>query len=130
MLILELAIILIASKLAGELSVRLKQPAVLGKLLIGIVLGPALLGWINETEVLEEISQIGVILLMFLAGLETDVDEFKRTGKASTYVGLAGIALPFGFGYLAAILLGMPLLKQFFSGCCSRQQALAFLYKH
>ncbi|MUG86294.1 sodium:proton antiporter [Paenibacillus timonensis] len=116
MLILELAIILIASKLAGELSVRLKQPAVLGKLLIGIVLGPALLGWINETEVLEEISQIGVILLMFLAGLETDVDEFKRTGKASTYVGLAGIALPFGFGYLAAILLGMPLFEAIFLG--------------
>ncbi|WP_178019114.1 cation:proton antiporter [uncultured Paenibacillus sp.] len=116
MLILELAIILIASKLAGDLSVRLKQPAVLGKLLIGIVLGPALLGWINETDVLEEISQIGVILLMFLAGLETDVDEFKRTGKASTYVGLAGIALPFGFGYLAAILLGMPLFEAIFLG--------------
>ncbi|GJM81634.1 hypothetical protein HMSSN139_41300 [Paenibacillus sp. HMSSN-139] len=82
MLILELAIILIASKLAGDLSVRLKQPAVLGKLLIGIVLGPALLGWINETDILEEISQIGVILLMFLAGLETDVDEFKKNGES------------------------------------------------
>ncbi|WP_059040510.1 cation:proton antiporter [Paenibacillus rubinfantis] len=116
MLILELAIILIASKLAGDLSVRLKQPAVLGKLLIGIVLGPALLGWINETNVLEEISQIGVILLMFLAGLETDVDEFKRTGKASTYVGLAGIALPFGLGYLAAILMGMSLFEAVFLG--------------
>lgn len=116
MLILELAIILIASKLAGDLSVRLKQPAVLGKLLIGIVLGPALLGWINETNVLEEISQIGVILLMFLAGLETDVDEFKRTGKASTYVGLAGIALPFGLGYLAAILMGMSLFEAIFLG--------------
>lgn len=116
MLILELAIILIASKLAGDLSVRLKQPAVLGKLLIGIVLGPALLGWINETDILEEISQIGVILLMFLAGLETDVDEFKRTGKASTYVGLAGIALPFGFGYWAAVLMGMPLFEAIFLG--------------
>ncbi|WP_068785757.1 cation:proton antiporter [Paenibacillus phocaensis] len=116
MLILELSIILIASKLAGDLSVRLKQPAVLGKLLIGILLGPALLGWINETEVLEEISQIGVILLMFLAGLETDVDEFKQTGKASTYVGLAGIALPFGFGYLAGLLLGMPIFEAIFLG--------------
>ncbi|MGG6310736.1 cation:proton antiporter [Paenibacillus macerans] len=116
MLIFELAIILIASKLAGDLSVRLRQPAVLGKLLIGIVLGPAILGWINETDILEEISQIGVILLMFIAGLETDVDEFKRTGKASAFVGLAGIALPFGLGYLTAILLGMPLFEAIFLG--------------
>lgn len=61
MLILEIAIILIASKIAGSLSVRLGQPSVLGKLLIGIVLGPSLLGLLNETESLAEFSQIGVI---------------------------------------------------------------------
>ncbi|GJM69157.1 hypothetical protein HMSSN036_13730 [Paenibacillus macerans] len=81
MLILELAMILIASKLAGDLSVRLRQPAVLGKLLIGILLGPAVLGLIHETDILNEISQIGVILLMFIAGLETDANEFKKPGK-------------------------------------------------
>ena len=81
MVILQLAIILIASKIAGSLSVRLGQPSVLGKLLIGIVLGPSVLGLVNETETLAEFSQIGVILLMFIAGLETDLEEFKRTGK-------------------------------------------------
>ncbi|MNW32525.1 High-affinity Na(+)/H(+) antiporter NhaS3 [compost metagenome] len=116
MLILELAIILLASKLAGDLSVRLRQPAVLGKLLIGILLGPAVLGVIKGSDILEEISQIGVILLMFIAGLETDVDEFKRTGKASSYVGIAGIVLPFGMGYLTGMLLGMPVFEAIFLG--------------
>lgn len=102
-LILQLAIILIASKIAGNLSVRLGQPSVLGKLLIGIVLGPSVLGLVNETETLAEFSQIGVILLMFITGLETDVDEFKRTGKASTFVGIGGIIIPLVLGYVSGM---------------------------
>lgn len=94
MLILQLAIILVAAKIAGSLSVRLGQPSVLGKLLIGIVLGPSVLGLVNETETLAELSQIGVILLMFIAGLETDLDEFKQTGKSATFVGVGGIIVP------------------------------------
>lgn len=116
MLLFQLALILFASKLAGSLSVRLKQPAVLGKLLVGILLGPGLLGLIQETEVLNALSQIGVMLLMFLAGLETDLEEFKRSGKSATYVGFMGIILPLGLGYLAGILLGMPVLESLFLG--------------
>ncbi|MBU5673382.1 cation:proton antiporter [Paenibacillus brevis] len=116
MLFFQLALILLASKAAGSLSVRLKQPAVLGKLLVGIILGPALLGLIHETEVLEALSQIGVILLMFLAGLETDLEEFKQSGRSSTYVGFLGIILPLGLGYLAGVLLGMPVLEALFLG--------------
>ncbi|MCH6265061.1 MULTISPECIES: cation:proton antiporter [Neobacillus] len=116
MLILQLAIILIASKIAGSLSVRLGQPSVLGTLLIGIVLGPSVLGLVNETETLAEFSEIGVILLMFIAGLETDLDEFKRTGKASTYVGFGGIIFPLVFGYGAGIMLGMTALESWFLG--------------
>ncbi|WP_236343361.1 cation:proton antiporter [Paenibacillus plantiphilus] len=116
MLIFQLAIILLASKLAGDLSVKLRQPAVLGKLLIGIILGPAVLGLITRTDTLEEISQIGVILLMFIAGLETDTGEFKRSGKASAYVGLAGIVVPLGIGYWVGVLLGMSALNAVFLG--------------
>lgn len=116
LLFFQLALILLASKAAGSLSVRLKQPAVLGKLLVGIILGPALLGLIHETEVLEALSQIGVILLMFLAGLETDLEEFKQSGRSSTYVGFLGIILPLGLGYLAGVLLGMPVLEALFLG--------------
>lgn len=114
MLVFQLAIILIASKIAGDISVRLGQPSVLGKLLIGIVLGPSILGIINNTEILQELSQIGVILLMFIAGLETDTEEFKRTGKASAYVGIAGIIAPFSLGYLAGILIGLPPIESVF----------------
>lgn len=115
-LILQLAIILIASKIAGSLSVRLGQPSVLGKLLIGIVLGPSLLGLITETKTLEEFSQIGVILLMFIAGLETDLDEFKRTGKASAYVGVGGIIVPLVVGYLSGHLLNLTVIQSWFLG--------------
>lgn len=116
MLIFQLAVILIASKIAGDISVRLGQPSVLGKLLIGIVLGPTVLGLVTDTEILKEISQIGVILLMFIAGLETDIDEFKRTAKSSTSVGVAGIIAPLALGYVAGITMGLSLFEALFLG--------------
>ncbi|OIK08297.1 sodium:proton antiporter [Bacillus sp. MUM 116] len=116
MLIFELALILLASKIAGEISVRLGQPAVLGKLLIGIILGPAVLGLVSETKTLEEISQIGVILLMFIAGLETDLDEFKRAAKASTLVGISGIIVPLFGGYFAGLMMHMTTIQAMFLG--------------
>ncbi|MDM5326944.1 cation:proton antiporter [Neobacillus sp. CF12] len=116
MLILQLAIILIASKIAGSLSVKLGQPSVLGKLLIGIVLGPSVLGVVNETDPLAEFSHIGVILLMFIAGLETDIDEFKRSGKASTFVGFGGIIVPLVLGYFAGIILTLTTMESWFLG--------------
>nr|WP_233711258.1 cation:proton antiporter [Lederbergia citrisecunda] len=115
-LILQLAIILVASKVAGSISVRLGQPAVLGKLLIGIVLGPSVLGLVNETDTLQALSQIGVILLMFIAGLETDIDEFKRTGKAATFVGFGGIIAPLALGYAAGFALGLDVFESLFLG--------------
>ncbi|PGS48716.1 cation:proton antiporter [Bacillus sp. AFS041924] len=116
MLIFQLSIILLASKIAGDISVRLKQPSVLGKLLIGIVLGPSVLGLVDDTDVLNEISQIGVILLMFIAGLETDIDEFKRTGKASIFVGIGGIIVPFVVGYLVGSFLNLSPSQSSFLG--------------
>jgi monovalent cation:proton antiporter-2 (CPA2) family protein len=115
-LILQLAIILIAAKIAGSLSVRLGQPSVLGKLLIGIVLGPSVLGLVNETETLVELSQIGVILLMFIAGLETDIDQFKQAGKSSTFVGFGGIIVPIVFGYFIGIMLNFTTIQSWFLG--------------
>ncbi|MFF2450124.1 cation:proton antiporter [Neobacillus sp. NPDC058068] len=115
-LIFELAIILFASKLAGDISVRFGQPSVLGKLLVGILLGPAVLGLVSETKTLEELSQLGVILLMFIAGMETDLDEFKRSGKAATLVGVSGIVVPLFVGYLTGIMLMMTTYEAVFLG--------------
>ncbi|MCK2000729.1 cation:proton antiporter [[Brevibacterium] frigoritolerans] len=116
MLVLQLAIILFASKIAGDISVKFGQPSVLGKLLIGIIIGPSVLGLVNETETLAEFSQIGVILLMFLAGLETDLVQLKKSGKVSAFVGLGGIVFPLGIGYLAGMMLHLTPIQSAFLG--------------
>ncbi|MBT2723532.1 cation:proton antiporter [Bacillus sp. ISL-46] len=115
-LIFELAIILFASKIAGDICVKLGQPSVLGKLLIGVILGPAVLGLVSDTKTLADLSQIGVILLMFIAGMETDLNEFKRAWKASTFVGISGIIVPLVSGYLAGILMKMTTFEALFLG--------------
>lgn len=116
MLIVQMALILLATKWAGDLSVKAGQPAVLGKLLVGILLGPSVLGLVTHTEVLKEISEIGVILLMFLAGLETDLEELKSRSRAAVLVGLGGILLPFAAGTWLGQWMGLELYPSVFLG--------------
>ena len=115
-LVLYLTIILVATKIAGDISVKLGQPSVLGKLVIGIFLGPSVFGLITETQTLEEMSQVGVILLMFIAGLETDIHEFKRTGKAATMVGFGGIIVPLVVGFMAGNIMHLTTIGSWFLG--------------
>lgn len=103
----QIALILLSTKLAGDLSVRLGQPSVLGKLIVGIVIGPALLGWIENSELLTQLSNVGVILLMFMAGLETDLEELNANRNSSLAVALGGILLPFVGGYVSGLVMGM-----------------------
>jgi monovalent cation:proton antiporter-2 (CPA2) family protein len=116
MIILQLLIILAATKLAGSLCDRLGQPSVLGEIVAGILLGPTVLGLVEPAESLAAFSQLGVILLMFLAGLETDLDEFKRAGKASVFVGFGGILVPLFLGAFAGTLLGLVPMQSWFLG--------------
>lgn len=104
--ILYLALILLCTKVAGDISVRLGQPAVLGKLIVGILLGPAVLGWIEKDSFITQVSEIGVLLLMFIAGLETDVDQLRKNWKSAFAVAVGGIILPFIGGYSSAIAFG------------------------
>ncbi len=106
-LFLQLFIIIIATKIAGVISVRLGQPSVLGKLIIGVIIGPAVLGWVQNTEVIEALSHIGVLLLMFIAGLETDLKELNRNKNSSLAVAFGGVILPLIGGYLSGIAIGM-----------------------
>jgi len=105
--ILYMFLILIATKVAGDISVRLGQPSVLGKLIIGIILGPAVLGWINNNDFIHYFSEIGVLLLMFLAGLETDLNQLKKNWKAAFAVAILGILLPFVGGFGIGELFGL-----------------------
>lgn len=89
--LVQLCIILAAATLGGYLSKRLGQPAVLGQILAGIILGLATL---EKTEFIEHIAEIGVIFLMFIAGLETDVKELLDSGKSSSLIALGGVLIP------------------------------------
>lgn len=98
--LLDLAIILLSTKLMGLLTRRVKMPQVVGALLAGVLLGPAVLNILRETEFIHAVAEIGVIVLMFCAGMETDIEELKRSGKASFVIALLGVLVPLlgGFG--------------------------------
>lgn len=74
--VFTLMLILLFTKLVGHISTKIGQPAVLGKLIVGIIFGTALLGWIQVSPMITQFSDIGVLLLMFIAGLETDLKRF------------------------------------------------------
>mgnify|MGYP000346720840 FL=1 len=108
---LTLLIILLTARVFAELATRLQSPSVIGELFAGVVLGPSLLGWIQPTEAIRLMAGIGIILLLFEVGLETDVKRLVRTGLESIVVALAGFILPFVFGFgLAYGPFELPLL--------------------
>ena len=107
-LLLALAVILIAAKIGGQLAEYIGQPAVLGELLAGILLGPSLLNAVNPADpVLHFLAELGVIILLFEIGLETDLRKMLRVGPAAVAVAITGVVLPFGLGYGAATAFGL-----------------------
>jgi len=115
-LLLGLVIVWLAAKLAGEGMERLGQTAVLGELLAGVLIGPAVLGFVRDSEILHALAEIGVVILLFEIGLESDVDELIRAGLQSTVVALVGIACPFILGFVLAAWWGKPTLVAVFVG--------------
>lgn len=114
---LTLLIILLTARVFAELATRLQSPSVIGELFAGVLLGPSLLGWIEPTEAIRLMAGIGIILLLFEVGLETDVKRLVRTGMESVVVAMAGFILPFLFGFgLAYGLFELPLLVSLFIG--------------
>ncbi len=102
--LLILAVILLSTKVFGLISERVHMPQVVGALVAGVVLGPSVLGLVEETDFLMKTSEIGVIFLMFMAGLDTDLEELKKTGLASFVIALIGVLVPLAAGtglYLA-----------------------------
>ena len=103
-LLLTIAVLLVAAKLAGALADKLGQPAVLGELLVGILLGSSVLGWLplpatDGYVILHFLAEIGVVLLLFEFGLETDLKAMFRVGPAALAVAAVGVAVPFLLGY-------------------------------
>ena len=102
--LLDLALILLSTKAFGLLTKKLKLPQVVGALIAGVVLGPTVLGVLHETDFIEKLSSLGVIVLMFAAGLETNVSELKKTGKASLAAAVLGVLIPLVAGVGLAFL--------------------------
>lgn len=96
----DLALILLSTKVLGLITRKFKMPQVVGALLAGLIFGPAVFNIITETEYIKMTAEIGVIVLMFTAGMETDVKELKRSGKAAAIIALLGVLVPLigGFG--------------------------------
>jgi Kef-type K+ transport system membrane component KefB len=114
--LLAFASALLGAKLLGELCERLGQPAVLGELLAGVLLGPSVLGVVPLSAGILLIAEVGVLLLLFEVGLETDLEELLRVGGPAMTVAVVGMALPFAGGYLLTRAAGFPTLTAIFVG--------------
>lgn len=103
--LLHIALILLSTKLLGLFSRRLKLPQVVGALFAGLILGPGVLNILQETDFIKQVAQLGVIVLMFTAGLETNLVELRRSGKSSLLIALLGVVLALGGGIAVSYAL-------------------------
>ncbi len=115
-LLLGLALVWVTAKVAGEALERIGQTAVLGELLAGVIIGPGVLGLVHESQVLHGLAELGVLILLFEVGLESDLGELLRAGLQATLVALVGVAAPFAVGYGVMSWLGHPALLAVFVG--------------
>jgi len=113
----DLLIILITARIFAELAVRLYAPSVIGELFAGIVLGPSLLGWIEPSETIRMMAGIGIILLLFEVGLETNIKRLIHSSKKSITIAISGFILPFLLGFVVAYnIFAQTLLTSLFVG--------------
>src|SRR4051812_12647329 len=96
--LLPLALLLVAAKLAGTVSARFGMPSVVGSLIAGVLLGPTAFGLFQSDALLSSVASVGVILLMFMAGVETDLVQMRQVGAASLLVACGGVLVPMGGG--------------------------------
>jgi len=115
-ILLALALILVAGKLASHAGERLGIPTAVGQICVGLVIGPAVFGFVSDSAILEIFFQLGVIILMFVAGMETDVETMQRVSKSGFLVATGGVILPFVGGLGIGNAFGLPLHETLFLG--------------
>jgi len=115
-LLMLIACLLIVANVVGWLCHHLRIPVVLGQLLVGIIAGPSLFGWVHLDPVLNSFGNIGVILLMFITGLETDMKQMRQVGGAAFISASMGVILPFLAGTVFALALKYSLPVSLFLG--------------
>ena len=98
--------VLLAAKLGDELFKRIGQPAIVGEILAGVIIGPSVLGLVEPDETLEVFAELGVVFLLFWVGLETRLSDMREVGGVATRVGVAGVVIPFAAGFGAGAAVG------------------------
>ena len=101
-ILLSLFVVFLAAQIGAEVAQRVRLPGVVGEIAAGCVVGPSLLGWVQPAEALDVLAEIGVVLLLFSVGLETQLAELKRVGRSAVLVGVLGVIVPFVLGALWA----------------------------
>src|SRR4051812_14916391 len=115
-LLIWIALLLLAANLAGHLSQQVGLPKVFGKLLVGLILGPAFLRLVPLTQSLQDMANIGVVILMFVAGVETDMVEMRKVGLPAFLAAWFGVLFPLGAGTVLSMAFGFPPYAAIFVG--------------
>lgn len=115
-ILLGFFIIIASAKLMAEIFERLKQPAVVGEILAGVVIGPSVLGWVKPNDLISVVAEVGVIFLLFMVGLETKPQDIFKVGKKALMVGVLGVIFPFIAGYAIASVWGGSFVEAMFIG--------------
>jgi Kef-type K+ transport system membrane component KefB len=121
----NLLILLVLARLFGEIMERFKQPAMIGEILAGVLLGPTILNFIHRTEELKVISELGIFLLVIIAGLEIHLDEIVKSMKGrNIFISIAAFFIPLFSGYLVGICFDLDVMSTVFIGLCVAITAL------
>lgn len=115
-ILFDLFLIFLSAKIMGEIFEQLHQPAVIGEILAGIIIGPYVLNLISPSEINEVLAEIGVIILLFTVGLQTGIDEILRVGRRAMLVATLGVIFPFVFGYLYTLFIDHNTIEAMFIG--------------
>jgi len=115
-ILLTLFIMFVSAKIAAEIFERLRQPAVVGEILAGVIIGGSVLGWVEPSDFTTLLAEIGIIFLLFTVGLETKPSAILKVGKIAALVAILGIVLPFGGGYALMLAWGSTNIQAVFIG--------------
>lgn len=115
-LLAALFLMIAAAKVSAEIFERLRQPAVVGEILAGVLIGPSVLGWVRPSEITHTLAEIGVIFLLFSVGLETKPASIMRVGKRAAVVAVLGVIVPFGAGWALLHAWGGSTVESLFLG--------------
>ena len=114
--LLGLFVLFVAAKLGEEVARRLGQPAVVGELLGGVIVGPFALGWAQLTEPAAVFSEFGVVILLFAVGLEVRIDDLLAVGRPAALTAVIGMLLPIAGGYAVGVAIGYPSASAIYVG--------------